>query len=82
VISIGETFCNICEDFPSLATYKVKVLPVCLFQVCDLESSTGIRRGVSSMNQLIMEANLEYHVRVGPSRATVNDLAMVASPPR
>jgi hypothetical protein len=40
MISIGETFCNIHEDFLSLAAYKVKDLPVRLFQVCDLESST------------------------------------------
>jgi hypothetical protein len=26
--------------------------------------------------------NLEYHVRVGPSRATMNDLAMVALSPQ
>jgi hypothetical protein len=58
VISTGETFCNIHEDFPSLAAYKMRVLPVRLFQVCNLKSSTGICRGVSFLNQFIMAATL------------------------
>jgi hypothetical protein len=58
VILIGGTFCNSHEDFPFLAAYKVRVLPVRLFLVYSLRNSAGICREVSSMNQLIMTVTL------------------------
>jgi hypothetical protein len=81
VISKGGTFCSSREDFTSLAAYKLRVLPVRLFLVYNLENLAGICHGVSSRSQLIMEESLEYHVRVGPLRAMMNELALVASSP-
>ena len=54
MISTGETFCNILEDFLSLAAYRARVLPRRLSWVCNLENLAGICRGVASMNQLIV----------------------------
>jgi hypothetical protein len=58
VISTRETFCNIREDFPYLAANKARVLPVRLFQICNLGNSAEICHGESSMNQLITATTL------------------------